>query len=109
MRAIWRNVTGERLWYALHGYAVEAPETERNMFGHARVLPPDQRSLDDARAIARLLLVKAARRMRRSNFYASALYLWLKGLSVAGAMSRPWARFRMTWPFSPRWANCGSA
>lgn len=79
MRAIWRNVTGERLWYALHGYAVEAPETERNMFGHARVLPPDHRNLDDARAIARLLLVKAARRMRRSNFYASALYLWLKG------------------------------
>jgi DNA polymerase-4 len=26
MRAIWRNVTGERLWYALHGYAVEAPD-----------------------------------------------------------------------------------
>lgn len=79
MRALWRNVTGERLWYALHGYAIEAPETERNMFGHARVLPPDQRSLADARSIARLLLVKAARLMRRSNFYASALYLWLKG------------------------------
>jgi DNA polymerase-4 len=34
MRAIWRNVTGERLWYALHGYAVKAPETERKRFGH---------------------------------------------------------------------------
>jgi len=79
MRAIWRNVTGERLWYALHGYAVESPETERNMFGHARVLPPDQRSMEDARAMARLLLTKAARRMRRANFYASALYLWLRG------------------------------
>ena len=79
VRAIWRNVTGERLWYALHGYAVEAPDSERNMFGHGRVLPPDRRDLGDARDIARLLLTKAARRMRRANFYASALYLWLRG------------------------------
>lgn len=79
MRAIWRNVTGERLWYALHGYAIEAPESERNMFGHARVLPPDRRSLTDARDMARLLLTKAARRMRRANFAASSLYLFLKG------------------------------
>ena len=78
-RALWRNVTGERLWYALHGYAIEAPGTERNMFGHGRVLPPDRRGLVDAREMARLLLTKAARRMRRANFYASALYLWLRG------------------------------
>lgn len=59
LRAIWGNVTGERMWYALHGYAVEPPVSERGMFGHARVLPPDQRGIDDARAIARLLLTKA--------------------------------------------------
>ncbi len=79
MRALWRNVTGERLWYALHGYAIEAPETTRNMFGHARVLPPDARGLDDARAMARLLLTKAARRMRRADYQASALFLFLRG------------------------------
>lgn len=78
-RAIWRNVTGERLWYALHGYAIEAPESQRNMFGHGRVLPPDARSLDEAREVARLLLTKAGRRMRRANFYANALYLWVRG------------------------------
>jgi DNA polymerase-4 len=79
VRAIWKNVTGERLWYTLHGYDVQAPETQRNMFGHARVLPPDQRSLTDAREIARLLLIKAARRTRRDHFYATNLYLWLRG------------------------------
>lgn len=41
MRKIWNNVTGERLWYALHGYDVQAPDTERGMFGHSRVLPPE--------------------------------------------------------------------
>jgi DNA polymerase-4 len=105
MRALWRNVTGERLWYALHGYAVEAPETERNMFGHARVLPPDHRSLDDARTIARLLLVKAARRMRRSISMPRRSISGSRASSVAGAMSLHWARFRTTWPFSPRSAN----
>jgi len=79
VRAIWKNVTGERLWYTLHGYDVQAPDTQRNMFGHARVLPPESRRIDDARDVARLLLVKAARRTRRDNFYATNLYLWLRG------------------------------
>lgn len=78
MRALWRNVTGERLWYALHGYSITSPVTGRGMFGHARVLPPDQRRLDDAEAISRLLLTKAARRMRRAGFYCSALWLWVR-------------------------------
>ncbi|MDP9057691.1 MAG: type VI secretion protein ImpB [Pseudomonadota bacterium] len=79
LRAIWGNVTGERMWYALHGYAVEPPRTGRGMFGHARVLPPDQRSLADARIIARLLLTKAARRVRRGGYYCGSLMLWLRG------------------------------
>ncbi|CAM4237661.1 Type VI secretion protein ImpB [Novosphingobium lubricantis] len=78
MRALWRNVTGERLWYALHGYSITAPETGRGMFGHARVLPPDQRHLGDAELISRLLLTKAARRMRRAGFYCAGIWLWIR-------------------------------
>jgi len=33
MRKLWRSVTGERLWYALHGYDVKAQKSERGMFG----------------------------------------------------------------------------
>lgn len=77
MRAIWRNVTGERLWYALHGYDVQAPEAERGMFGHARVLPPESRTPAAAREIGRLLLIKAARRVRRAGYYCSGLWLWV--------------------------------
>lgn len=78
LRAIWKNVTGERLWYALHGYAIEAPPTEKGMFGHARVLPPEGRSLNDARSTARLLLVKAARRVRRAGYYCQSIMLWMQ-------------------------------
>ena len=77
MRKIWRSVTGERLWYALHGYDVMAQKSERGMFGHGRVLPPELRNFKDARDCSKLLLVKAARRMRREGYYASTLYMWL--------------------------------
>mgnify|MGYP001405748570 CR=1 FL=1 len=77
MRQIWNNVTGERLWYALHGYDVQAPDTERGMFGHSRVLPPEARSLTAAYEIARLLLTKAARRLRREGYYCSSIWLSL--------------------------------
>ena len=77
MRKVWHSVTGERLWYALHGYDIQAPETERGMFGHGRVLPPESRTLPKAYEIARLLLVKAARRLRRAAYYCSGLWVWL--------------------------------
>ncbi len=77
LRALWRNVNGERMWYALHGYALHAMPTSRGMFGHARVLPPSWRTIDYARSCSRLLLTKAARRMRRDGYYANGLWLWL--------------------------------
>lgn len=77
MRKIWSSVNGERIWYALHGYDIQAPEQKRGMFGHGRVLPPDSRNIDGAYEISRLLLTKAARRLRREGFYGGGLWLWL--------------------------------
>jgi DNA polymerase-4 len=77
MRALWGNVNGERMWYALHGYDLQAQPTGRSMYGHGRVLPPELRNIDKARDCARLLLSKAARRMRRDRFYANRLWVWL--------------------------------
>jgi DNA polymerase-4 len=78
MRKLWGNVTGERLWYALHGYDLQTPPSGRGMYGHGRVLPPGYRTLEHARAAARLLLTKAARRMRRDGWNAGRLALWLE-------------------------------
>lgn len=77
LRAVWRSVNGERMWYALHGYDVYALPTERGMFGHGRVLPPEKRDSKSAEAFSRVLLTKAARRMRRDGFFASKLWLGL--------------------------------
>jgi DNA polymerase IV len=77
-RAIWGGVEGERFLASLHGQEVERPATQRGMFSHSRILPYTARSLNDAYPIARLLLVKAARRMRREGFLAKTLILTLK-------------------------------
>lgn len=86
MRKLWRSVSGERLWYALHGYAIQTPDSKRGMFGHGRILPPDSRSLPRAREVARFLLIKAARRLRREHFYAAGLHLHVS------LRSRSWSR-----------------
>ncbi|MBL0404372.1 type VI secretion protein ImpB [Microvirga aerilata] len=95
MRRLWGSVEGERLWMGLHGYTVERPETRRRMFGHGRVLPAEWRSLDGAYAAARVLLAKAASRMRRSGFSARALALWLTDRHSAGWYGEE--RFGPTW------------
>lgn len=77
-RAIWNSVEGERFWYALHGYAVGRDDTERRMFGHGRVLPFGWRTPDKAKHCARLLTIKAARRLRREGFEATAFSLSLR-------------------------------
>lgn len=78
MRAIWGGVGGERFWAFLHGYEIEREETQRGMFGHSRVLGWDWRGPEKTEACARLLLVKAMRRMRREHLAATALNLSLK-------------------------------
>lgn len=89
LRAIWGNVNGERMWYALHGYSIQAEPTQRSMYGHGRVLPPEWRNIPSARDCSRLLLVKAARRMRRDGFAARSLSLWLNGFKDGWGGSMP--------------------
>lgn len=94
-RALWGSVEGERLWAELHGYAVERPKTGRSMFGHGRVLPHAWRNPDKVGACARVLLVKAARRMRRGGFSARTLSVWLTDRESAGWFGEE--------TFAPRW------
>lgn len=78
-RAIWRSVEGERFWAQLHGYAIERPAAKKCMFSHSRVLPPDWRNSALARDCARLLTIKAARRLRREEYSARRFSLSISG------------------------------
>jgi DNA polymerase IV len=87
MRAIWGGIEGERMHAALHGGQVVRPPTIRGAFGHSRIIPRDWRSPGRIAACARLLLVKAARRMRREGYAAGTL-----SLSLRDQDRRQWGR-----------------
>lgn len=76
-RLIWGGVTGERFWCALHGIDLPEAETERRSLGHSRVLAPELRAPEQARQVARRLVLKAASRLRRLDLLAAALDLEL--------------------------------
>ncbi|MGB6228742.1 MAG: type VI secretion protein ImpB [Litorimonas sp.] len=78
LRRIWGNVAGERFWQAIQGYEVVTQKSKRSMIGHGRVLPAQWRGLDEPYGCARMLLTKAARRLRREGFVANTLYISLK-------------------------------
>lgn len=79
LRRIWNSVVGERFWYALHGYAIPDIETRRRMIGHSRVLDGIYRDADPARLVARELVLKAGKRLRRYGLTAASLSLSLRG------------------------------
>ena len=77
-RAIWHSVAGERFWYGLHGYdIIEAPTVKSNI-GHSRVVSGDYQRPDQARLVARALLLKAASRLRHYGMHAGGLSLSLR-------------------------------
>ena len=78
MRAIFRSVEGERLWWMLHGYPVDKAPTQRAMFGHSRQLSGEWTSRKRAWDCLRLLACQAARRMRKDGFLASKLSISIK-------------------------------
>jgi len=79
MRKIWGSVLGERMWYWLHGYDFENPESDDSvMIGHSRVLDPNLRIPEQSRLMARRLLVKATYRLRRKEYYAKIVSLGLR-------------------------------
>lgn len=74
-RLVWGSVGGERYWYELHGVDVPKNDEGRRSVGHSRVLAPKMRGKDDARFVARSLLLKCATRIRRLELVAGGFGL----------------------------------
>jgi len=93
-RAVWGSIEGERFWYGLHGIDPPEVETQRRSIGHSQVLAPELRPPTEAYQVARHLLTKAATRLRRMDYKAGALDLWLYWTTKASAAVE--ARFAAT-------------
>ncbi len=74
-RRIWGGVAGERFWYNLRGYDIPDIKTNPSMLGHSRILDPELRRPAAAWLVARRLTVKAATRLRRKEFFATAFHV----------------------------------
>lgn len=75
MRKVWGSVLGERMWYLLRGYELPDEETTRSTIGHSHVMAPELREPSKAKYVARRLTLKAASRLRRMGYFASAFHL----------------------------------
>lgn len=79
MRRAWGSVWGERMWHYLQGIDLPDLETKRGSVSHSHVLPPQLRETIEARQVARRLVLKAASRLRRMEYVASAISLGVRG------------------------------
>ena len=87
MRKLWGNVQGEKFWYMLRGQEIADIKTERKTIGHSHVLEPKWRAIELAEKVMFRLLLKAASRLRRMDYYSSKLSLSIKtekGLRLEG-------------------------
>ena len=73
MRKLWGSVQGERFWYMLRGIEIPIDTTQRRTIGHSHVLEPKFRQVDLAQQVMSRLLLKAASRLRRLQYYAKNL------------------------------------
>jgi DNA polymerase-4 len=73
LKAIWGGVEGTRFWQALRGIEVPEIATQHRSVGHSHVMAPELRAPPQAIFVARRLTQKAASRLRRMDYYATAL------------------------------------
>ncbi|MDX2112963.1 MAG: impB/mucB/samB family protein [Alphaproteobacteria bacterium] len=78
MRAIWGSIWGEKMWYLLRGADLPAEDTSRSTIGHSHVMAPQLRDPLKARYVAKRLTMKAASRLRRLGYLASAFSLSMR-------------------------------
>ncbi|HVL38242.1 MAG TPA: hypothetical protein VM328_02515, partial [Fimbriimonadaceae bacterium] len=79
LRAAFGSIVGERWWYLLRGYELEAEEHDRKTLSHSHVLPPELRTDQGCREVLLRLLQKAAARLRANGLWASALSVHVAG------------------------------
>ena len=87
MRKLWGSVQGERFWYMIRGVEIPIDTTQRRTVGHSHVLEPKFRQVDLAQQVMSRLLLKAASRLRRLQYYTNNLSISFRtenGLKMQG-------------------------
>jgi DNA polymerase-4 len=88
LRRVWGGINGLLFHQMLHGVDIQPPSSRfAKSMGHQHVLEPELRTRDGARNFSQHLLMKAAERVRRGDYYCRRLGLHL---SWVGDLSGWW-------------------
>ncbi len=77
MTQIWGGVLGTRFWFKLRGVDFDERESQTTSISHQHVLPPDLRTHEQACAVGKKLLHKAAVRLRHAKLWTSAMVIYV--------------------------------
>lgn len=77
LKQVWSGVVGQRWWHWLRGYDLPEPPTRKSTVSHSHVLPPDLRTEKGARAVLIRLIHKVAARLRRINYWAGRMEIYV--------------------------------
>lgn len=78
LRSAWGSIEGERYYDKLRGIEPYYVKNSRSSLGHSHVLPPEQRTIQGAKAVLHRLLQKAAMRMRSYDLITSHISVKIK-------------------------------
>lgn len=77
MKEIWSGIIGQRWWHWLRGHDLPEPPPHKSTVGHSHVLPPELRTEEGARAVLMRLIHKVAARLRRINYWAGHMEIYI--------------------------------
>jgi DNA polymerase IV len=111
MTQLWGGVLGTRFWLKLRGVDFDERESRTSSISHQHVLPPDLRTYEQACAVGKKLLHKAAVRLRKAKLWTSAMAIFVlfskSQKSKEDDPSGYWLHYdRPVWEASLRFPSC---
>src|SRR5262249_51870023 len=110
MAQLWGGVLGARFWLKLRGNDFDERASGKRSIGHQHVLPPELRTRDQACAVGKKLLHKAAVRLRQAKLWTSSMAIYVmfsKQNSKEDDSSSYWLHYgRPVWEANLRFPSC---
>jgi DNA polymerase-4 len=98
MARLWGGVPGARFWMKLRGNDFDERESSTSSISHQHVLPPELRTREQAGAVGKKLLHKAALRLRQAK-------LWTSGMAIFVVFAKPKAGDKQSQSQSGYWLH----
>ena len=111
MTRLWGGVLGTRFWLKLRALDFDERESQTSSISHQHVLPPDLRTREQACAVGKKLLHKAAVRLRQAKLWTSGMVIYVlfskDKVSPDGDSKGYWMHHeRPVWEASLRFPAC---